>query len=313
MSLSVGAQGVQLQVIHAFAAYVNGFPIEGASPQGALIFGSDGNLYGTTERGGAISNYNYGTVFRLGTNGSLTTLTSFFGAYGGQPMAGVIQASDGNLYGTANSGGDNSEGSVFQVTTNGTLTRIISFNNANGEYPSSSLVQGGDGNLYGTAFEGGGNCCGSVFKTTTGGAMTTLYSFSGSGSIGSALYAGVVFGNDGLLYGTTAGGGSSSYGTVFQLNTNGVLNTLVSFNGANGRSPESPLVLGSDGSFYGTTIAGGALTLGNGSGVGTVFKITTNGTFTNLAFFYGTNGAYANNALIQGRDGNFTARPPTGA
>src|ERR1035437_9187782 len=121
--------------------------------------------------------------------------------------------------------------------------------------------------------------------------FTTLVSFSGTN--GDGPLAGLVQGTDGNFYGTTLGGGSSDYGTVFKVTPNGTLTTLVSFNGNNGASP-NVLTLGSDGNFYGTTTYGGITNSTWPPGMGTVFTVTTNGTLTTLVSFNGTNGVRPN-------------------
>ncbi len=112
--------------------------------------------------------------------------------------------------------------------------------------------------------------------------------------------AGLVQGSDGSFYGTTAYGGASGDGTVFQVTTNGVLMILLSFNGTDGSHPVAALVQGSDGNFYGTTACGGS----NGND-GTVFQMTPAGVLTTLASFNGTNGRHPAAGLVQGSDGNF--------
>jgi uncharacterized repeat protein (TIGR03803 family) len=119
--------------------------------------------------------------------------------------------------------------------------------------------------------------------------------------------SGLTLGTDGNFYGTTEAGGGFDYGTIFRMTSNGTVSTLVSFSGTNGRYP-SALALGSDGKFYGTTEFGGT-TLGvfDSWGAGTIFQLTTNGTFTSLVSFNYTNGENPNpyTALILGNDGSF--------
>ncbi len=209
----------------------------------------------------------------------LTTLYNFCSqpncSDGSDPTAALVQAKDGNFYGTTFSGGANSNctwgcGTVFKITAGGTLTTLYSFSGPDGEYPYAGLVQASDGNFYGTASwgGGGGNCseppsysgCGTVFKITPGGMLTTLYTFAGPD--GANPYGGLVQGSDGNFYGTTYGGGcqSDGCGTVFKITPSGALTTLYSFcsqsSCADGGVPNAGLVQAADGNFYGTTTAG---------------------------------------------------------
>jgi uncharacterized repeat protein (TIGR03803 family) len=134
---------------------------------------------------------------------------------GYQAYAGLVQASDGNFYGTTYAGGANSDGTVFKITSAGTLTVLHSFATSDGYHSYSRLVQGTDGNLYGTAFAGGVNSDGTVFKVTTAGTLTVVHSFAVSD--GYQPYGGVVQGTDKNFYGTTCSGGSNSEGTIFKL------------------------------------------------------------------------------------------------
>jgi len=288
---------------------------DGATPYAGLIQASDGNLYGTTFQGGANDS---GTVFRITSGGALTTLYSFcsqpgplgppFGcADGVSPSVGLIQASDGNLYGTTPSGGatnpiglggPNGIGTVFRITLGGTLTTLYSFCSqpqcADGGQPTAGLIQATDGNLYGTTES-------TAFKLSLEGALTTLYTFC---SVDCPLPSGLIQATDGNFYGTTVGGGTSDDGTVFKMTPAGALTTLYSFCSrpgcTDGEGPLTGLIQASDGNFYGTT------PLGGGSGVGTVFKITPGGTLTTLyTFSDGSDGASPIAGLLQATDGNF--------
>lgn len=178
------------------------------------------------------------------------------------------------------------------------------------------MTLGGDGNLYGTTDFGGntnlnnGSGYGTVFQITTNGTLTTLVSFANTN--GANPYAGLTLDNDGNFYGTTPQGGSTGWGTVFQVTTNGTLTTLVSFAKTNGGYPEAALTLGNDGNFYGTTYMGGNTTLDDGNGVGTIFRVTTNGALNELASFNGTNGWNPDAALTLGNDGNFYGTTDSG-
>jgi uncharacterized repeat protein (TIGR03803 family) len=272
----------------------------GQYPIGGLVQGSDGNFYGTTEYGGLPSEknlgYSAGTVFRITPSGTLTSLFLFIGDTNGQfPETGLVRASDGNFYGTAEGGGANDCGTVFKITSGGTLTTLCSFNMANGEFPMAPLVQGADGNFYSTTAADGQYDGGTVFQMTPGGTLTTLYSFPWSAN----PQAGLVKGTDGNFYGTTTEGGGDGDGTIFKITSSGTLTTLCAFSGTNGNFPNAGLVQGSDGNFYGTTVMGG------NDDCGTVFRMTPTGTLTMLFSLSPASGAGPFAGLVQGSDGNF--------
>ena len=235
----------------------------GANPMASLTLGADGNFFGTTY--GLPGSTRTGTVFKVTTNGVLTTLVNFNNTNGAKPNASLTLGADGNFYSTTWGGGSSDKGTVFKVTTNGVLTTLVNFTSANGANPEANLTLGSDGNFYGTTWGGGSSGNGTVFKVTTNGALTTLVNFNNTN--GANPYAGLIVGADGNFYGTTDGGGSSVYGTVFKVTTNGTLTTLVSFTSANGANPDASLTLGADGNFYGTTSGGGS------SGDGVIFRL----------------------------------------
>jgi uncharacterized repeat protein (TIGR03803 family) len=284
--------------------------VNAAQPAGMLTLGNDGNLYGTASAGGASNN---GVVFLVTPAGALTNLASFAGVNGSAPYGGLIQASDGNFYGTTSQGGDFNLGTVFMVTPGGSLRTLVSFNRANGAQPFGGLVaRGTNTTFYGTTSAGGQFNCGTVFMLristnavntngpSTNIVFTNLHAFTGAGD-GAGPQAGLCFGPDGNLYGTTAGGGTNGYGTIFFLTTGGALTNLASFSRTNGATPSSPLTLAADGNLYGTTAAGGA------HGAGTVFSVNTNGTMASVYSFAGGSGGgnplYA--GVVQGTNGNF--------
>jgi len=278
--------------------------MDGAYPYAELVQAIDGNLYGTTYQGGANGS---GTVFKITPSGTLTTLYSFCSQSnctdGRNPDAGLVQATDGNLYGTAPFGGAYDEGTVFKITPSGTLTTLYSFCSQSGcpdgYWPVTALVQGTDGNFYGTAYGGGANGWGTVFKVTPSGTLTTLHSFGLRD--GEEPEAVLVQATDGSFYGTTPGGGTYGGGTVFKITPSGTLTTLWAFGSlsSKGSSPSAGLVQDTNGNFYGTTSSGGA------NGWGTVFKLDTTGTLTTLHGFHGADGANSYAALVQDTNGNF--------
>jgi uncharacterized repeat protein (TIGR03803 family) len=291
---------VEAQTLQLLCSFSN---TNGANPQAGLTLCNDGNFYGTTSLGGSGGN---GTVFKVTTNGVLTTLVSFVGPNGSYPTAALALGSDGSFYGATQGGGSGGLGTVFKVTTNGTLTTLDSFSGTNGAYPAAALALGNDGNFYGTTEDsyalGGGYGSGTVFKVTTNGTLTKLVSFSGTN--GAYPAAALTLGNDGNFYGTTyqGGAGNGLFGTVFKVRTNGTLTTLYSFTGGDdGSNPYAGLTLGNDGNFYGTTTD--TTTQGGNSIYGTVFKVTTNGTWTKLVSFSSWGPPQA--ALTLGSDGNF--------
>lgn len=145
-----------------------------------MLWGPDGNLYGTTAEGGIPGGGGSGTVFRATTNGTMTQLVAFTNANGATPLTALTLGADGKLYGTTSAGGSGGLGTVFQVGTNGDFVTLAAFDGTNGATPLGSLIFGEDGALYGTTSAGGENGLGTIFKLTTDGAFTTLISFSGT-------------------------------------------------------------------------------------------------------------------------------------
>lgn len=251
------------------------------SPSAALVQGKDGNFYGTNARGGANTctlrpgyRVSCGTVFKITPSGTVTTLTSFTQANGFYSESPLVQATDGNFYGTTSHGGANYPGfgTIFRITPTGTLTVLHSFDGTDGELCQAGLLQGTDGNLYGTTSFGGSNAGfgGTVFKITLAGTFTTLHSF-GSGD-GTGPSAALIQATDGNFYGTTSGYGVSNTGTIFKITPAGSLSTLFTFDGTDGELPFSSLVEGVNGDLYGTTEFGASTACSEGCG--TVFSLS---------------------------------------
>lgn len=272
----------------------------GESAFAAMVQATDGNFYGTSINGGNF----YGNVFRVTTTGTVGTLHAFCSQSGcpdGEFLWGsLVQATDGEFYGTTAGGGANAAGTVFKITRSGTLTTLYSFDGTDNSGPESGLIQATDGDLYGTTTNGGPNSAGTVFKITTGGALTTLYTFCLQSGCPDGQYpsASLAQATNGEFYGTTWGGGANAAGTVFKITSSGTLTTLHSFDGTDGSGPYATLVQASDGVFYGTTGAGGA------SNAGTIFEITPSGAFTTLHSFDGTDGSTPFAGLVQATDGD---------
>ena len=252
-----------LTTLYSFCAQTH--CTDGESPA-YLMQASDGNFYGVNAVGGV---HYIGDFYRLKPNGTMTVLFSFDDLTGKLPYEALVQGPDGQLYGTAPSGGAG-DGTVFKITLSGTLTLLYDFcsiaNCGDGSKPHAGLVPGSDGNFYGTTSEGGSDAGGTVFKITPGGTLTTLYNFLLSDSYQPS--GRMVHGIDGNFYGTTYSGGANADGTIFEITPGGTLITLHSFTGADGSNPTVGLVQDASGYLYGTTYTGGA------NGDGTVFSLS---------------------------------------
>ncbi len=154
-----------LTTLHSFCSQ-SGCP-DGDEPTAGLVQATDGNFYGTTIYGGNENCYGYGcgTIFKITPTGTLTTLYSFQGSPEGfWPTAGLVQASDGNFYGTTAAGGTYQDATVFEITPAGTLTTLHSFDGSDGSGCNGGLVQATDGNFYGATYGGGAYGDGTVFR-----------------------------------------------------------------------------------------------------------------------------------------------------
>jgi uncharacterized repeat protein (TIGR03803 family) len=278
---------------------------DGRGPQGGLIVGSDGYLYGTTVYGGM---YNGGTVFKMTTAGVETILYHFGGQTndGLYPVAALVQGSDGTLYGTTDYGGVSGDGTVFKVTLQGQETILHSFSNSpDGRLAAYSVVIGPDENIYGTTPLGGTASGGILFRITPQGAYTILHQFgdgtvANDGTSPNALTVGV----DGNLYGTTFTGGTSIYyGTAYRMTLNGTETILHNFwdgstaNDADGLN--AGLFQADDGNFYGVSYNSEAP-----QNAGTVFRMTPQGAVTILYVFgVAPDGQNPNGSLLKAADG----------
>jgi uncharacterized repeat protein (TIGR03803 family) len=305
-------------VIHNFGRS----PADGVDPTAGVIGDSDGNLYGTTTSGGTAG---HGVVYKLDSTGHETVLYTFTGgADGGDPGAGVIRDSAGNLFGTTSAGGDLACGFsagcgvVFKVGPTGTETVLHRFTGgADGGYPYAGVIRDSAGNLYGTTSQGGPNGQGVVFKLDTAGHETALYSFTG-GADGGYPNAGVIRDSSGNLYGTTNLGGTD-WGVVYKLDAAGQETVLYSFRGgADGGEPNAGVVRDSGGNLYGTTLLGGNTVACPPSpilagGCGVVYKLDSTGHETVLyAFTGGADGGNPTAGVIRDSAGNLYGTTPDG-
>lgn len=254
---------------------------DGGNPWASLTHDGHGNLYGTTFYGGNLNRHicqshppRCGVVFELTPDGTETVLYTFTGGTDGAfPNSGLIRNAAGNLYGTTLEGGAYNNGTVFELTKAGTLNVLHSFTGgADGGAPSGDLIRDQQGNLYGATYAGGAAChirlgCGVLFELTPSGSETVLYTFTG-GTDGAEPNGGLIRDAQGNFYGTARFGGINDAGTVFELDSSGILTVLHIFDGTDGVTPNKSLTVDPLGNLYGTTSGGGAYSLG------TVFKLT---------------------------------------
>lgn len=273
-------QLVQAQKFSVLYSFQN--TTDGSNPQAGLFLNSA--IYGTTFVGGDPT-CGCGTAFEL-VNGTFTTVHTFVGLDGANPVGNLIADANGNLYGTTSQGGASSAGTVFELSPPSTLSgswteRVLySFSGgAAGGHPFAGLIQDSAGNFYGTTNGGGVFNYGTVFKLDALGNETVLYSFRGTPD-GASPYAGVIRGAADDLYGTTYGGGAFNAGTVFRVSATGKEILIHSLNGTtDGAYPSGTLTADASGNLYGTANQGGS------GQQGTIFKVASDGYFSLLHTF----------------------------
>ncbi len=284
----------------------------GGVPFAGLVRDAAGNLYGATYNGGG-HECDCGVVFKIDSTGRETPLHAFSGGPdGSSPTGTLVLDSDGNLYGTAGSGGIYGYGIVFKMNSAGHETVLYNFT-ADAPFPFAGLTRDTAGNLYGTTSEGGTSkvCtpyCGTVFEVDSSGTEKLLYTFTG-GPDGSSPVAALIE-DSGHFYGATFEGGGSTAcsrgcGTIFQLEPTGAETVLYTFTGGpDGASPEAGVIRDGFGNLYGATINGGSSTNCTG-GCGTVFKLDSNGRETVLhSFAAGVDGSFPSGSLVRDESGN---------
>jgi uncharacterized repeat protein (TIGR03803 family) len=271
--------GTTLTTVHNFCAQTN--CADGAIPLGGLVQGTDGNFYGTTVAGGDADCSNpvgpgCGTVFKITPGGVFTVLHRFVSTDGAFPYSQLIQATNGDFYGTTSEGGRYGYGTIFKITSTGAMTTLHNFNGTNGSYPYAGLVQAANGDFYGVTSEfqladgapncgGTGNGYGTFYRLTSTNAVTTLFTFDDTD--GAFPYEALTLGNDGNFYGATACGGTSSKGVAFKLTPGGAPTILHDFAGSDGAIPYAGVTQYTNGKLFGTAVFGGA------DNDGTVFSI----------------------------------------
>jgi len=324
VAFEVSATGEE-SLLYKFSAA----PPYGSEPEGQLILDQQGNLYGTTSRGGTNSIHlprGDGTVFELSPDGTETTLYNFgaFKTDGAEPTAGLVMDASGNFYGTTYYGGTDIYGTIFRVSPEGEENILHDFANdsSDGGNPDSSLIMDNKGNLYGTTESGGSNGAGTVFELTAEGSYSILRNFGGGNGDGALPLSSLTLDSQGNLYGTTYFGGSGDGGTVFKLSpgSNGSWNQTILYNFAQQTGgceyPVSNLLFDATGNLYGTASSGGAWKGGCAYELSPAGKLTILHTFGegddgsgpggNIVFFQGnlfgttySGGAYAEGTVFK--------------
>ena len=285
---------------------VHSFSREGGDPESGLILASDGRYYGTAPNGGV---YGLGSIYVLEPDGNGGFAWSNLYAFktadpaGNHPMASLIQASDGNLYGTAAGGGSCQ---IFRSDLQGNVTELHVAPCADG--PASRLLEAGDGHLYGTTPKFGVSSFGTLYRIDFAGNFNLVHVFTAAeGSPNSAL----TVGPDGLFYGTATGGTAPGAGAiVYRTDSAGNITVVHAFSGTDGYWPSGDLILASDGWLYGTTEGGG----GSGN-AGSIYRILPDGSFGQVYAFPSTGFHAPKGGVVEGPAGTFSgalSQPGTG-
>lgn len=276
--------------------------VNGKAAKGSLMQAADGKLYGLTNQGGTSS---LGDLFQYDyTTNIITKKVDFTGlATGSYPYGSLFQASDGNLYGTTQSGGgiNNNAGVIFQYNTStNTFTKKLDFENElmYGYEPLGTLMQATDGKLYGVTSMGGVGQKGVLFQFDySSNILVKKHNFS-DGTEGARFSSSLIQANNGKIYGMTTSGGDYSSGVIFQIDpsTNAYVKKY-DFNNLNGVNPQGALLQASDGKFYGLTSQGGTYNLG------TLFQYDDATNTYTVKVHFRSQGNTPRGALIQGIDG----------
>jgi uncharacterized repeat protein (TIGR03803 family) len=307
---------------------------DGYIPRAGLLEGSDGLLYGTTRLGVRTVSNTSGTIYRVRYDGGGYTTLHSFGVYselnvngnpinadGAYPESPLIEGSDGYLYGTTRAGGANGTGVIFTIAPDGNDFAVLHefgevtseptdsvSRNVGGTNPIGRLLQAGNF-LYGTAAAGGTAGRGTIFRIHLDGTgFEVVHEFTDlatespfENADGATPLVGLTDGGDGLLYGVASAGGQNGVGTLFSIDPNSLLYTVLhDFETPNGANPSGELIVASDSRLYGTTAAGGTNSSGTTTGFGTIYSIARDGTgFEKLYSFDGSNGSAPGGPLLQ--------------
>jgi uncharacterized repeat protein (TIGR03803 family) len=272
---------------------VGGFPLRRGATASALTVGNDGLLWGTTRDGGTDD---FGTIFKISANGTLTTVALLDETTGANPDSALTLAPDGNFYGTCTTGGEFNRGTVYKVSPDGVVTLLASFTPLDGVGPASRLLLASDGSFYGTTIMGGANDAGTMFRVTTAGQLTTVAHFTSTNGM-KPLPGDLIQDTDNVIYGLLLQGGDQNRGAFYRLGAGPLITILNHFTVGNNRFPSGALIRSPDGLFYGTTSGGG-----NG---GTVYTMSKEGVLTTVVDFTGPNGHTPIAGLIRGPGGDF--------
>jgi uncharacterized repeat protein (TIGR03803 family) len=311
------AQAGPVKVLYAFKGNS-----DGAGPDMGVVSDRVGNLFGTTYEGGGggCNGHGCGTIFEIGPHGAKSLLHAFKGGSDGAQPDGVVLDQSGNLYGTTEAGGNQlckgrGCGTVYKLGPDGTETLLHVFNGGSGDgaNPKAGLLRDKAGNLYGTTIQGGAQHGGTVFKISPDGNETVLYSFCSQSECSDGVNPTSVLIADklGNLYGTTQGGGSAGWGTVFKIAESGSETVLHNFcslqNCPDGAQPYAGVTMDKAGNLYGTTLYGGK----NWAGV--IFEIAADGSQTVFhTFDPSTDGGNPQSGVIVDRLGNLFGTVPYG-
>ena len=293
---------------------------DGAHPSGNLVQASNGKLYGMTADGGSSG---YGVIFSFDPfSSTYTKLIDFIGVNGTSPYGGLVQVSDGKLYGMTSGGGSNSYGVIFSYNpSTSTYIKLKDFGGANGARPNGNLMQANDGKLYGMTTIGGkymyynnynnghGHGYYRSYQSDNDG-YGVIFSFNPKTSAykklvdfdltnGANPNGNLVQASNGKLYGLTTNGGSSGSGVIFSFDPSSSTYTkLKNLDGTDGANPRGSLMQASNGKLYGTTSGGGS------SGAGVIFSYDPDTpAYIKLADFDNTNGASPNGIFMQASNG----------